>query len=214
MYTYEIDTAAMFEDRTGQFAKFGIPLDEIERVHAAVIDMWADAPGGWVYEWSKVAEEHADRSDHYLASLTYGCAKFPCLTDQARATAMQHQLEQFELAAKDFPVAFERRIIAVPYRDGTVEVPIHLYSADDVYDTRPVLIASGGVDTWKMDIHPWWVGIHPGRSSDHPGLRPPRHRRDGDSARRARRRGDPWPRRLRPHPGQRHGRALRSIFRR
>lgn len=174
MYTYEIDTAAMFEDRTGQFAKFGIPLDEIERVRAAVIDMWADAPGGWVYEWSRLAEEHADRSDHYLASLTYGCAKFPCLTDQARATAMQHQLEQFELAAKDFPVAFERRIIAVPYRDGTVEVPVHLYSADDVYDTRPVLIASGGVDTWKMDIHPWWVGFTRGAqvttlAFDHPG---------------------------------------------
>jgi hypothetical protein len=32
MYTYDIDAAAMFEDRTHQFEKFGIPLDEIERV--------------------------------------------------------------------------------------------------------------------------------------------------------------------------------------
>ena len=74
-------------------------------------------------------------------------------------TAMQHQLEQFELAAKDFPVAFERRIISVPYRGGGVEIAVHLYSADGVYAGRPVLIASGGVDTWKMDIHPWWVGF-------------------------------------------------------
>jgi esterase FrsA len=174
MYTYEIETAAMFQDRTHQFEKFGIPADEIERVRAAITDMWADAPGGWVHEWSKLASEHADRGDHYLASLIYGCAKFPCLTDQARVQAMRHQLEQFELAAKDFPVSFERRIIAVPFRDGTVEVPVHLYSTDGNYAARPVLIASGGVDTWKMDIHPWWVALTQGAALttlafDHPG---------------------------------------------
>ena len=49
MYTYQIDAAAMFEDRTDQFAKFGVPLSDIERIRAAVTDMWADAPGGWVY---------------------------------------------------------------------------------------------------------------------------------------------------------------------
>jgi esterase FrsA len=50
MYTYEISIADMFEDRTGQFEKFGIPLGDIERVRAATRDMWADEPGGWVYE--------------------------------------------------------------------------------------------------------------------------------------------------------------------
>jgi len=174
MYTSDISAADMFEDRTHQFEKFGIPLDDIKRVGAAVTDMWADAPGGWVYEWSKLAEEYADRGDHYLASLTYGCAKFPCLTDQGRVRAMQNQLKQFEAAAKDFPVAFERRIITVPYRDGTVEVPVHLYSTDGNYAAWPVLIASGGVDTWKMDIHPWWVGFTMGAgvttlAFDHPG---------------------------------------------
>ena len=109
-----------------------------------------------------------------MASLIYGCAKFPCLTDPARVTAAQHQLEQFELAAKDFPVAFERRIISVPYRGTSVEIAVHLYSAEGVYAGRPVLIASGGVDTWKMDIHPWWVGFTQGAgvttmAFDHPG---------------------------------------------
>jgi esterase FrsA len=174
MYTYDVTPAAMFEDRTHQFEKFGIPLDEIKQVAAATTNMWADAPGGWVYEWSKLAAEYADRGDHYLASLVYGCAKFPCLADQARERAMQNQLDQFELAAKDFPVAFERRIVTVPYRGGTVEVPVHLYSADSDYAARPVLIASGGVDTWKMDIHPWWVGFTIGTgvstlAFDHPG---------------------------------------------
>lgn len=174
MYTYEIDPADMFEDRTHQFEKFGIPLDDIERVRAAVNDMWADAPGGWPYEWSMLARKYADNGDHYLASLAYGCAKFPCLTDQTRIAALHNQLEQFQLAAKDFPVAFERRIITVPYRDGAVDVPVHVYSTDGDHAARPVLIACGGVDTWKMDIHPWWVGftMNAGVTTlafDHPG---------------------------------------------
>jgi esterase FrsA len=174
MYTYDISAADMFEERTQQFEKFGIPLEDIEKVAAAVTDMWADAPGGWVYEWSKLAQNCADRGDHYLASMVYGCAKFPCLANEAREQAMQHQLEQFQLAAKDFPVAFERRIVTVGYRGGTVDVAVHLYSTDGDYASRPVLIASGGVDTWKMDIHPWWVGFTMGAglttlAFDHPG---------------------------------------------
>jgi len=214
MYTYDVTAADMFTDRTHQFEKFGIPLDDINRVAAATTDMWADAPGGWVYEWSKLAKDYADRGDHYLASMVYGCAKFPCLTDDARVRAMQNQLDQFELASKDFPVAFERRIITVPYRDGIVEVPVHLYSADGEYAARPVLIASGGVDTWKMDIHPWWVGFHHGGGHNHPRLRSPWHRRNRDPARCARRRGDPRDSRLRPVARRRQGRSLRRVVRR
>ena len=32
MYTYDVSAADMFEDRSHQFEKFGIPLDDIERV--------------------------------------------------------------------------------------------------------------------------------------------------------------------------------------
>ena len=61
MYTYDIDAQAMFEDRTEQFAKFGIPHEDIERVRAAVTDMWTDAPGGWVFEWSRLAQAMPNR---------------------------------------------------------------------------------------------------------------------------------------------------------
>lgn len=159
MYTYGVDAKAMFDDRTHQFEKFGIAVADIEHVRAAVTDMWADAPGGWVYEWSRLAERYADQCDHPMAALLYGCAKFPCLADTARVRALDRQLDQFELAAKHFPVAFERRVIEVPYRGHTVAVPVHIYSADGAYRSRPVLIASGGVDTWKMDIHPWWLAF-------------------------------------------------------
>jgi esterase FrsA len=174
MYTYDIDVQDMFDDRTHQFERFGIAADDITRVRAAVTDMWADAPGGWVYEWSKLAAQYAGTGDHRMAFLVYGCAKFPCLTDDARVRALQNQLEEFQLAARDFPVHFERRIITVPYRSGTVDVPVHLYSVNSDYAALPVLMASGGVDTWKMDIHPWCVGFtaNAGVSTlafDHPG---------------------------------------------
>lgn len=47
---------------------------EIEAVWAKVTDMWADAPGGWVYEWSQLAQRYADEDDHRMAELLYGCA--------------------------------------------------------------------------------------------------------------------------------------------
>lgn len=159
MYTFDIDPQAMFDDRTHQFEKFGVPLDEIQQVRARVTDMWADAPGGWVYEWSQLAGRYAAAGDHRMASLVYGCAKFPCINTPSRAAALANQLEQFELAAKELPVTFERRIITVPYQGGTVEVATHLYSADGNYPARPVLIGSGGVDTFKMDFDPWWVAF-------------------------------------------------------
>ena len=45
MYTYDIDAQSMFDDRTAQFEKFGISLDDIKRVRSRVTDMWADAAG-------------------------------------------------------------------------------------------------------------------------------------------------------------------------
>ncbi len=159
MYTYEIDPQAMFDDRAHQFEGFGIPRSDIGRVRAAVTDMWADAPGGWSYEWSAVAECYARAGNHGLAAYAYGCAHFPCLNTDARVRALGKQIEHFELAAKDFPVRFERRIIAVGYRGGEIEVPVHVYSVDGDYPARPVLVAHGGVDTFKMDFHPFCLAF-------------------------------------------------------
>jgi esterase FrsA len=174
MYTYDIDVQEMFDDRTIQFEGFGIPAGDIAGVRAATTDMWADAPGGWVYEWSALAARYAERGEHRMAALVYGCAKFPCLADAGRERALAHQVEQFELAAKDFPVWFDRRVITSAYRGGAVEVPVHLYSVDGDLAARPMLMLSGGVDTWKMDVHPWCVGFAMNAgvnvlAFDHPG---------------------------------------------
>jgi hypothetical protein len=52
-YTYQIEPAKMFEDRLSQILSFGIPKEDVAALRSSIQDMWADAPGGWVYEWSK-----------------------------------------------------------------------------------------------------------------------------------------------------------------
>ena len=162
VYTFDVDPQAMFEDRTHQFAGFGIPVADIAHVRSRTTEMWTDAPGGWSFEWSALAKTYADAGDHQLAAYAYGCAHFPCLNTDARARALTLQLEHYELAASDFPVHFERRIITVPYRGALTELPVHLFSVDGDLGGRPVLIAGGGVDTFKMDFHPFCLALTQG----------------------------------------------------
>jgi hypothetical protein len=69
--------------------------------------------------WSKLADQCARSGQSFRAMLAYGGARFPCLADQAKVTAHQHQLEQYVQAAKDFPVAFERRVVSANIRAGS-----------------------------------------------------------------------------------------------
>jgi esterase FrsA len=158
-YTYAISAASMFEDRAAQFVTLGIPKADVAAMRDAINDMWADAPGGWVYEWSKLAERYSAAGQALLASLAYGCAKFPCLANEARKIALAHQVEAYLAAAPGFPVKFERRLIETPLANGSIRLPVHLYSATGHYDQAPVLLFNGGVDTWKMDSHGMCIAL-------------------------------------------------------
>jgi esterase FrsA len=158
-FTYAITTEAMFEDRFDQFVTLGIPRADVAAMRDAINDMWTDAPGGWVFEWSRLAERYRVENQMLLASLAYGCAKFPCLANDSRKRALDHQVETYLAAAPVFPVKFERRLIELTYGNRTVSLPVHLYSATGQYDDSPVLLLNGGVDTWKMDSHGICVGL-------------------------------------------------------
>ncbi|WP_328522731.1 alpha/beta fold hydrolase [Kribbella sp. NBC_00359] len=158
-YQFPINPDNLFEERTAQFVNLGLPAVEVARLRGAITDMWADAPGGWTWEWSRLAERYAASGEHYRASLAYGGARFPCLADPAKAAAMACQVEQYTLAAPGFPVGFERRVVTARYHGAIVEVPVHVLSPADAGADTPVLIASGGIDTWKMDLHPMWEAL-------------------------------------------------------
>ncbi|WP_458687542.1 alpha/beta hydrolase [Nocardia tengchongensis] len=158
-YEFPVDHHALIEERSGQFLSFGLTPQDLEHARTAIDSMWADAPGGWVHEWSRLAAKHSAQGDHALASMVYGIAKFPVLANESRRRALHHQVDEYVKAAGGFGVEFERRVLTLPYRNTAIELPVHLFSADRRYNEAPVLLLSGGVDGWKMDMHPLAVAF-------------------------------------------------------
>ena len=152
-YQWPLNAQELFGERYAQMINAGLPVQDVDAVRAAITDMWANAPGGWVFEWSKLAASYAEAGSHYQAALAYGWAKFPTLADNAKRAALANQLEQYQLGAPGFGVQFRREVLELPYQGGTTWVPVHLLAPFDLPTHAPVVIASGGVDTWKMDVH-------------------------------------------------------------
>ena len=145
--------AGELRERHSQMVNTGLPVQDVDAMRAAITGMWVDEPGGWVHEWSGLAARYAETGSHDLAALAYGWAKFPTLADGARRTALARQVEQYLLAAPGFGVAFRREVLDLPYRGGTTEVPVHVLAPSGAAARGPVLLVSGGVDSWKMDLH-------------------------------------------------------------
>ncbi len=101
-----------------------------------------------------MAAKYSADGNHSLAAMIYGIAKFPVLANDSRRRALQNQVDEYVKAAPGFGLEFERRILSLPYRSGEIELPVHILSVDGRYEDAPVLLLSGGVDGWKMDMHP------------------------------------------------------------
>ncbi|MFE3101234.1 alpha/beta fold hydrolase [Nocardia tengchongensis] len=152
-FHWKLDPQELFVERYPQMVGTGLPAADVDAARAAIADMWADAPSGWVHEWSRLGEKYARAGEHRLAALAYGWAKFPTLADAAKRAALTRQVDQYLLAAPDFGIDFERIMVEAADRGARVEVPVHLLTPPGWSSTDPVLIASGGVDSWKMDLH-------------------------------------------------------------
>lgn len=156
-YEWPVDPQDLFLERYPQMVNTGVAAADADALRAAITDMWPDRPGGWVYEWSRVAAGYAASGAHLPAAMAYGWAKFPTLADAPKRAAHTEQVTQYLLAAPDFGIAFERRTIAVPHRGARIDVPVHLLTPPGWTAADPVLLASGGVDSWKMDLHNLFV---------------------------------------------------------
>ena len=153
-YTFDVPPKAFIEECRTRWVGLGVPADAIDAVDAAVgTDLWGDEPGSSPYEWTRVAEQAETDGRLLDASLLYGVGKYPCLGNDVHARLYREQLRTYLAAASDFPFAFERRILNVPYLDGITRVPVHIMSQPGRATDIPVLLMLGGVDTWKMDIH-------------------------------------------------------------
>src|ERR1700677_4316017 len=108
-YEWPQEPEPLFAERFQQMLTQGIPEADARAVRAATTDMWPDAPGGWVHEWSAVAWRYSAEGKHGLASHACGGAHFPTLADESKRTALAKQLEQYQLGGSEFPATFERR---------------------------------------------------------------------------------------------------------
>src|SRR6266516_1894161 len=145
MFTFDVAPEALFTERTRQFTALGIPRRTVARVRRGVHDLWGMNDGGWVPVWAREAERAGAAGRPLLASLCWGAARFPALADAGRRFAYEQQLEWYLAAAPDFPVRFHRQVHDVP-------TPLHLFRRR-VAPRPGVIVLSGGVDTWKMDLH-------------------------------------------------------------
>ena len=155
MFTFPLDPQALLRERTRQLTRLGVPAALVARATTEIDDMWGTRPSSWVPVWSRYAE-HAEQQGKLLsASLCWGAARFPALATPERRAAQERQLECYLKAARHFPVRFERLVLDVPHGTGTTPVPLHLFRrrGDGSSAPRGVLLVSGGVDTWKMDLH-------------------------------------------------------------
>jgi len=155
-FTFPVEAANLFDERRAQFINWGLAKDKVLAVEANIKEMWTEGPGGWVYEWGKLAESYAAEGDNIKAAFAYGAAKFPTISTQARQDALAKQVEHFLKASPGFKTKFDRRLITCYHKGTQVDVPVHIYSHPEIDASRPVMIASGGVDTWKMDLHGFW----------------------------------------------------------
>lgn len=158
-YQWTLDPQELFAERYPQMVNTGLPAGDADAMRASISDMWTDERGGWVPEWSRLASRYAADGRHDLAVLAYGWAKFPTLADDRKRAALTHQVEQYTLAAPEFPVSFERRDVIVNHRGAITSMPVHLLAAPDLPADAPILLASGGVDSWKMDLHQLFVAF-------------------------------------------------------
>ncbi|MFF8743871.1 alpha/beta hydrolase [Streptomyces californicus] len=159
-YQWPLDPAVLFEERSAQMVAAGLDAADVAAVRSATVDMWRDGDGGWVREWSRLAERYAASGRLDLAALAYGWAKFPSLADDAKRTALRRQADvHARMVAADPSIEFERRILDVPFAGTTTPVPVHLLGTPGLAADVPVILASGGVDTWKTDLHGTWAGL-------------------------------------------------------
>lgn len=153
-YRFEIAPQILFEQRTPQWIRSGLPAADVHAARSSITNMWGGGTGGWLPEWSRLAQRYAASGEHLRAALAYGVARFPSLVDDSRRRALAQQIAEYVHAAPTFPVRFERLVVA----GG----PVHVLSAPGTAADAPVLLVSGGVDTWKMDQHGVLVALATG----------------------------------------------------
>jgi esterase FrsA len=157
-FTFPLEPAELFEERATQMAGWGIRRSTVTVARRRIRDMWGEGEGSWVGEWGREAERAEGEGEWLQAALLWGAARFPSLATESRRSAYERQLAAYERAAPDFQLHFERLVLEVESGNGSTPVAAHVFRRRRAA-SRSLLVVSGGVDTWKVELHKLLVAL-------------------------------------------------------
>jgi len=148
------------EDRFGGWVEAGADEEKLDAALRRVHDPLGSGPGSWAYELSLPAAEHevaatkaeldgdpALAAEEYAkAAVFYFVARFPFVSTPAKAEAYRSHIDCYLRSAESFDPPLE--IVRIPFEGkeiiGYLRIP--------PVEKPPVVVVTGGVDTWKSDV--------------------------------------------------------------
>ncbi|UCD58184.1 MAG: alpha/beta hydrolase, partial [Candidatus Hydrogenedentota bacterium] len=148
------------EDRFGGWVEAGANEEELDAALRRIHDPLGSGPGSWVYELSTPAARHeqaaaeaeaagndAKAAEEYgKAAVFYYVARFPFVSSPAKAEAYRKHIECYRRASNYFDPPLE--VLHIPFEEKEI---IGYLRMPDV-ENPPVVVVTGGVDTWKSDV--------------------------------------------------------------
>ncbi|GAB4330690.1 MAG: esterase FrsA [Candidatus Abyssubacteria bacterium] len=148
------------EERFDGWVSAGADEKELDAALGRIHDLHGSGPGSWVYELRVPAERHeliatdaelagdltTAAQEYRKAAVFYFIARFPFLSTPAKAEAYRRHIQCYLDAAKYFDPSLT--VVRIPFEEkeiiGYLRIP--------PVEKPPVVILTGGVDTWKSDI--------------------------------------------------------------
>jgi len=149
------------EERFNGWVEAGADEEELDAALGRIRDPLGSGPGSWVYELSVPAAKHELAAteaelvgngvkaveEYFEAAVFYFVARFPFVSTPAKAEAYRKHIDCYLKAAEGFDPSLE--IVRIPFEDkeiiGYLLVPRG--------EKPPVVVVTGGVDTWKSDVN-------------------------------------------------------------
>lgn len=149
------------EDRFDGWVQAGADEEELDAAFRRVYDPVGSGPGSWVYEVSLPAAQHEARAreleaagdaegaaeEWRQAAVFYYVARFPFIGNEAKAAAYRKHIECYLESVKHEEPPLE--IVRIPHQGEEIIGYLRVPASES---PPPVVVVTGGVDTWKSDV--------------------------------------------------------------
>ena len=148
------------EERFDGWVAAGADEEELDAALRRIHDPLGTGKGSWVYELSLPAARHEQAAaraeadgnsvkaaeEYGKAAVFYFVARFPFVSTPAKAEAYRRHIKCYLKAAESFDPPLQ--VVTIPFEEKEI---IGYLRVPDV-EKPPVVVMTGGVDTWKSDV--------------------------------------------------------------